>query len=193
MTHTFKSVLAVAAIVLIGAGCPSAAPIQELPTTPPTPEVMEKKDDGATMEKKEEEAVMEKKEEGVMMKKEPEVMDKDEKMIKADLKPYYIAYTSDGAKTALSEGRVTLLYFFAAWCPICRVEDPNIKSWIEGSGLPVAGFRVNYDTESSLKSQYKIPYQHTTVILNTKGEETQRFSGPMTQAELLAALKKASQ
>ena len=52
----------------------------------------------------------------------------------------------------------------AGWCPICRADEPLIKSRIENSGLPIAGFRVNYDTEAELKAKYKIPYQHTTVF-----------------------------
>lgn len=106
--------------------------------------------------------------------------------------PYYIAYTAEGAAKARAEGRVTLLYFWASWCPICREEEPKIKTWVEGSGLPVAGFRVNFDIETELKQQYRVAYQHTTIILNARGEETARFTGPTTEAELTAALRAAA-
>jgi thioredoxin 1 len=109
------------------------------------------------------------------------------------LEPYYVAYTADGASKALAQGRATVLYFWAAWCPICRADEPKIKARIEGSDLPVAGFRVNYDVESDLKAKYKIPYQHTAVFLDKAGVEVERLSGPVDDATFLAALKKATE
>lgn len=176
-------ILAASAIVLIGAGCLRPAPVADLPTAPPesaaeaptpeppTPAPVAQSDDlsvGA--------------EAGATSAPKP-----------VSLEPYYVAYTADGASKALAQGRATVLYFWAAWCPICRAEEPKLKGWIEDSNLPVAGFRVNYDVESELKARYKIPYQHTTVFLNAEGEEVERFSGPVDEATFVAALKKATE
>ena len=179
MQTPFKLALASAALLLIGQGCPSPAstPLSDLPTEPPA--MME--DEGSMM--KDEDAD----EDGTMMGEDSMMKDEEEA-----LKPYYIAYTATQAEAAMKEGRGTVLYFWAAWCPICRAEEPKLKAWIEGSELPIAGFRVNYDTETALKAQYRIPYQHTTVFLNASGVEVERFSGPVDEATFLAALKKAA-
>lgn len=184
MKNIYTISFTAAILLLIGAGCAPTAPISDLPTEPPV--MMEQGQDQAMMPK-EDEAAMEK-ESGEMMPAPNEA-----EGMKADLKPYYISYTEAQAGAARTEGRAVVYYFWASWCPICQAEEPKIKSWIENSGLPVAGFRVNYDTETALKAKYKIPYQHTTVFLNTEGEEVERFNGPVDEATFLAALKKAAQ
>lgn len=174
MKNVLKFAVASAAIILIGQGCVQTAPV-DLPTQPPS-DAMMKKDEGAVAPK-EDEATM-RKEEGAA--------------VKADLKPYYIAYSTGAAAQALKDGRGVVYYFYASWCPICRADEPIVKARVENSGLPVAGFRVNYDEETALKAKYKIPYQHTTVFLNAKGEEVERLNGPVDDATFQAALKKAS-
>lgn len=105
---------------------------------------------------------------------------------------YYVAYSSGQYDAAHAEGRPVLLYFWASWCPICRAEEPKLKMIVENMDVPVAGFRVNYDTETALKQQYRVTYQHTTVILDVRGQESARFTGPVADAELQAAIRAAS-
>jgi thiol-disulfide isomerase/thioredoxin len=112
--------------------------------------------------------------------------------IKAEGPPYYVAFTAEQYAKAKAEGRPVLLYFWASWCPICRAEEPKIKEIVETMDVPVAGFRVNYDTQADLKAAFKIPYQHTTVILNAAGAEVERFTGPTAEGTLRAALRAAA-
>lgn len=167
MRHMLKPFLATAVLTLAGAGCALFVPPSDLPTTPPAAVTTgETGNATATLT------------EGGDPATTPE--------------PYYVAYSEAQAAAALKEGRGIVLYFWAAWCPICKAEEPKLRAWIEASGLPIAGFRVNYDTETALKAKYKIPYQHTTVFLNARGEEVERFSGPVDEATFLSALKKAA-
>jgi len=199
MKNAYMLALAAASLMLVGQGCAPIAPPADLPTAPPAAEVMEKEGESAMGP-----------EEGAMMKEDAAatadgggaklggaMMTEDEaevakEMTAPEANPYYIAYSETAAQAAVADGYATVLYFWAAWCPICRAEEPKLKGWIETSNLPIAGFRVNYDTESALKAKYKIPYQHTTVFLNAKGEEVERFSGPVTEAEFRAALANAA-
>ena len=107
--------------------------------------------------------------------------------------PYYVAYTKDGFDAARAAGRPIVLYFWAGWCPICIAEEPTIRQTVEGMDVPLAGFRVNYDTESALKSTYKIPYQHTMVILDREGKEIERFLGPQPIDAYRAAFRRAAE
>jgi len=106
-------------------------------------------------------------------------------------KAFYIAYSSGEYRKALAAKRPVVLYFWASWCPICRAEEPNIRSWVEASNLPFAGFRVNFDTESELKEKFRVAYQHTTVIIGVDGKESTRFTGPVSQDVFNAALAAA--
>jgi thiol-disulfide isomerase/thioredoxin len=108
------------------------------------------------------------------------------------LPPYYVAYSADGAAKANAERRPVVLYFWASWCPICRADEPLIKQRIEASGMPIAGFRVNFDTEKELKTKYGVPYQHTTIILFPDGTESERFTGPVDEATFFTALAAAA-
>jgi thiol-disulfide isomerase/thioredoxin len=183
MKTSLKLALASAALILIGQGCPSSPPpFQDLPTVPPG--MMDAED---SMMKEDEDE-----DDDRMMGEDSMMKDEGEEGEETALKPYYIAYTSAQAEAAMREGRGVVLYFWASWCPICRAEEPKIRGWIEGSGLPIAGFRVNYDAETALKAKYRIPYQHTTVFLNADGEEVARFSGPVDEAAFRAALEAAA-
>ena len=85
----------------------------------------------------------------------------------------FIDYNTADYDKALSEGRTVLLYFYANWCPICRVEIQDTEAAFRELTDPrIVGFRVNYNDdetdgdEESLARQYGIAYQHTKVILH---------------------------
>lgn len=107
------------------------------------------------------------------------------------LASYYINFSAKEFEMAKAEGRPILLYYYASWCPICRVEEPVIKTLVESMAVPVAGFRVDYDTNEIMKKMFNVPYQHTTVILNTNGAEVSRFAGPTSDTTMRAAIRDA--
>ncbi len=159
---------ALVGVLLIGAGCKPVQPALELPTAPPVEraEVDVSSPAGAT--------------DGGPDAEVPA------------RKPYYVAYSAEGYAKAKAEGRPVLLYFWAGWCPICRAEEPKVKASVEGSAVAVAGFRVDYDVQEDMKKAFRVPYQHTTVILDTHGNESARFTGPTSDADLQAALAVAA-
>lgn len=73
---------------------------------------------------------------------------------------------------AVKSDKLVVLYFYANWCPICKVEFPNAQAaFNELTTDKVVGFRVNYkdsdtdDDEVSLARQFGVGYQHTKVLL----------------------------
>jgi uncharacterized membrane protein/thiol-disulfide isomerase/thioredoxin len=105
--------------------------------------------------------------------------------------PFYEEFTQEAYVRAKAEGRPVLLYFWAGWCPICRAEEPGIRETVEAMDVPVAGFRVDFDAETAMKRSFSVPYQHTTVLLNTNGNEVTRFIGPVKRATLESAIRDA--
>ena len=92
----------------------------------------------------------------------------------------YLEFTKIDYEKALAEGKIIVLNFYANWCPVCRVEQPEvIKGFDSLNSSDVVGFRVSFndsdtdDDEKQLAKQFKIPYQHTKLILKN-GQEVKR-------------------
>lgn len=79
---------------------------------------------------------------------------------------------------ALAANKIILLYFYANWCPVCRVEVPQAlyPAFNELTESNIIGFRVNYNDdqtdadEKALAEQFDITYQHSKVILKNGKE-----------------------
>jgi thiol-disulfide isomerase/thioredoxin len=163
-----KTIMSAAVILLLlGAGCPASEPL-EIPAAPPGPA-----EDGAPTGAPAGEPSGGASTGGT----------------RAAATPYYVMYSADAVEKARAEGRAMVLYFWAGWCPICVADEPLIKRRIESSGLPIAGFRVDFDAEKSLREKYRVPYQHTTVMLGRDGVEAERFTGPVDEATFVGALQ----
>ncbi len=82
-----------------------------------------------------------------------------------------------------------LIHFWATWCPICKLEAPNIQiianhydvlSIAVKSGSDIfleqymkthqLSYKIYNDEDGSLAREYKVPAYPTTFIYNTKGE-----------------------
>ena len=84
----------------------------------------------------------------------------------------YLAFDKKEFENAKSENKVILLDFYANWCPVCRLENPKIRSALkEFKSNEVVAFQVHYNdgdvTEEhiALAKEYGINIQHTKVIL----------------------------
>ena len=84
----------------------------------------------------------------------------------------YIEFTQEAYDKALKENKTIVLYFYANWCPECKIEQKEtITAFNELKLDNVIGFRVNYkdsdtdDNEVNLAKENGISYQHTKVII----------------------------
>ena len=74
---------------------------------------------------------------------------------------------------ALASDKLVVLYFYANWCPICKVEIAQAlyPAFNELTTDQVIGFRVNYndnetnDDEVGLAREFGVAYQHTKVFV----------------------------
>jgi cytochrome c biogenesis protein CcmG/thiol:disulfide interchange protein DsbE len=55
----------------------------------------------------------------------------------------------------LRTGEITIVNFWASWCPPCRAEHPNLLD-LEAEGYRVAG--VNFRDQQAQASQYLVDY-----------------------------------
>ncbi|MCF7844379.1 MAG: thioredoxin family protein [Kiritimatiellales bacterium] len=115
-----------------------------------------------------------------MMKNDTEMMnddaiveDDDTMMAKAEYRAY-----QDGV---IGNGTASVLFFHAAWCPICKTADSVLQSWYPSADL-LHIYKVNYDTELELKKRFGIVQQHTFVRLDAQGNVEKIVTGPSDSA-----------
>lgn len=106
---------------------------------------------------------------------------------------------------------VTVLNFWATWCPPCREEIPELARFAQTLPAGVQFYAVNLqeapdkvnsflqknqqrlpvllDSEGSVAKQFQVNAIPTTVIIDRQGTVKFRKSGGVTNQELQAALK----
>ena len=98
------------------------------------------------------------------------------------LQRYLLNY--DPAVFEANSDKERWLFFYADWCYKCRGLDENIRANLNNIPDDVLIFRVNYDTETTLKQEYKVQSQTTVLVLNASGQEQKRFVGQSSQHTL---------
>lgn len=146
-------------------------------------EAMEQKDKDTMMEKKDGEMMkddsMMKSDDTMMKKDEGAMMDKGEIMMKytgavlAGKSAPLLDFVKADYDAAIKTDKLVVLYFYANWCPICKVEVANAlyPAFNELTIDKVIGFRIGYndnetdEDEKALAREFGVAYQHTKVFL----------------------------
>ena len=108
------------------------------------------------------------------------------------------------------QGKPVFINFWGSWCPPCKKEAPDLRSFSNGLGDHAAFVGVAIDSPSSdartfirkagwrypilsrrcceLANRYGVTYFPTTVVVNGRGQVVDRLVGPQTVARLQAEL-----
>lgn len=82
----------------------------------------------------------------------------------------YVAYDEQ----VLSQtGGTRLLFFYAPWCPQCRALEADIKANSIPSGTTI--FKVDYDTNQTLRQKYGVTIQTTVVRIDNDGNLVKKY------------------
>ncbi len=95
-------------------------------------------------------------------------------------------YTTYNA-SVLKDGRTKVLFFNASWCPICKIQDQQLREWYAAVGIPGTVYSVDYDSHKELRSTYGVTYQHTFVKVDGQGTLIEKIQGP-SESQLRAML-----
>lgn len=127
--------------------------------------------------------------------------------------PSFAVPSVDGKSRTLSmyRGRVVVMNLWATWCPPCRSEMPDLEKLYEnyrGRGLVVIGInqgesraraqsfahslRISYPIWLDDQQQYGRTYiaigLPTTIVINRSSVAVKGFDGPLTYAQMKAAV-----
>lgn len=114
------------------------------------------------------------------------------------------------AVTAPQAGKVTVLNFWATWCPPCREEMPELQKFVRANGA-VAFYAVNIqepaakvqgfldqhgytmpvllDSGGSVAQTYRVSAIPTTLVIGKDGIVKYRKTGPVTATELEGVIR----
>lgn len=164
-----KNLLAilVGSVLLAGAGCSSAAPVEERGNMmPPETTTTTTAPDSA------------------MMKKDGAMMMKKDMVVAAGT---YETYSPE--KLSRAENGKVVLFFKASWCPTCKAVDADIIAQAKSIPAGTHILIVDYDAAKDLKKKYAVTYQHTFVQVDAAGAMIKKWSGSPTLASLVAEIK----
>lgn len=118
------------------------------------------------------------------------------KVLAGTEKTKYLEFNRADYDKALKEKKKILLYFYANWCPTCRLEQPQtFAAFNEINDQDLIGFRVNFrdsDTdadEEALAREFGVSYQHTKIILKG-GQKAGKFPDSWDKQRYLDELNK---
>lgn len=122
-----------------------------------------------------------------------EMMDSTEENTKLEIKTEstnepgkYLTYSADAVSESNADN--IILFFHATWCPSCRTLDKDINK--NFSDLPPGTeiYKVDYDTNVSLRKQYKVTTQHTLVVVNSDGSLVKKWNGGNTLNSIISKI-----
>ncbi|MEK7642578.1 MAG: thioredoxin family protein [Patescibacteria group bacterium] len=99
----------------------------------------------------------------------------------------YEAYSP--ARIALAEKGKVVLFFYASWCPYCRLADNDINKNLSDIPKDVYILKTDYDKEKALKQKYGVTYQHTFVQVDGSGNLLKKWSGSESLSQILTNIK----
>lgn len=82
-------------------------------------------------------------------------------------------YTEYSKQKLAETSGTKLLFFHAPWCPQCRSLDKSIRESELPDNLTI--FKVDYDTNQSLRQKYGVTIQTTVVKVDDNGEKIASF------------------
>ncbi|MCC8191234.1 MAG: thioredoxin [Planctomycetes bacterium] len=88
--------------------------------------------------------------------------------------------------TAVSSG-VTLVDFWAPWCPPCRAQGPILEKLASSYDGKAVVAKVNVDEQGQAAAKYNVS-SIPTLILMKDGKPVKTFVGLQQEAELASAL-----
>lgn len=103
-------------------------------------------------------------------------MQRDMAMNNMDMKKNdFMPFTREAHAKAMAEGKTTLVFFHAPWCPVCKAQEPKVLAHLNGDAKHVVAFKVDFDSNMELRKEMNVQKQ-STLILYRGMKEVARLS-----------------
>lgn len=89
----------------------------------------------------------------------------------------YLDYSPETLKAEIAEDHKVVLFFHAPWCPFCKAADAAFKAKLDQIPANVVILKTDYDSNTALKQQYGVTYQHTFVQIDKDGNMLSKWNG----------------
>lgn len=90
-----------------------------------------------------------------------------------------------------ADGKPSIVYFHATWCPTCKVQQPIVDRLAASPEMKdVTIFLADYDKEVALKRALKVTQQSTFVVFKG-GHEVARSTGQTREQDIRNTFAKA--
>jgi thioredoxin 1 len=103
----------------------------------------------------------------------------------------FAPFTKAAFKAAADSGKMTLVFFHAPWCPVCKAQEPKVLAHLNGDAKDVVALKVDYDTNMDLRKEMNVEKQ-STLILYSGSKEVARLSYKSDDASIDELFKHAS-
>ncbi|MCC8179456.1 MAG: thioredoxin [Planctomycetes bacterium] len=97
---------------------------------------------------------------------------------------------TDANFTESTKSGVTLVDFWAPWCPPCRAQGPIVEKLAENIDEDVTIAKVNVDENADVATKFGVSSIPTLVVLKD-GREEKRFVGLQQEDALRTAIQSA--
>jgi thiol-disulfide isomerase/thioredoxin len=88
-----------------------------------------------------------------------------------------ISFESEAQVNGLAAKGMTVVFFYAAWCPDCRATVTDLNARWHDVHPNLTLVIADYDQEKALKAKYGVTYQDTFVLLDAKGAAVKSWNG----------------
>ena len=107
------------------------------------------------------------------------------------MKNEFTPFTKEAHAKAMADGKTTLVFFHAPWCPVCRAQEPKVLAQLNGAAKDVVAFKVDYDSNEALRKEMNVTKQ-STLILYSGMKETARLSYKSDDASIAEFMSHAT-
>ncbi len=112
----------------------------------------------------------------------------------------YRVYDKEFFNKALADKNITLLYFYANWCPECKNQERSVEEVFKylASNGKITGFRVNVmDSETTpdgeaIMKEYGITIAPSFIVLGEDGKVRRDLNGEWKEEDMKQFLEKGA-
>jgi thioredoxin 1 len=107
------------------------------------------------------------------------------------MKNAFKPFTKEAHAKAMADGKTTLVFFHAPWCPVCRAQEPKVLAHLNNAAKDVVAFKVDYDSNEALRTEMQVTKQ-STLILYHGIKESARLSYKSDDASIAEFMSHAT-